>query len=88
MTFKEFGREPPIKEGQTYNVKISSMGTRGDGMAKINGFCIFIPETNVGEKVNIKITKVLPKVGFGKVIQYIPEEQEYIDSEDFGEENE
>ena len=49
------------KVDDEFDVTIESVGQKGDGVAKHNGFIIFIPETEKGETVRIRITKVLPK---------------------------
>ena len=59
----------PVKEGEIHEVKILSVGEKGDGIAKVNGFVLFVPETKQKELVKIKVTKVLAKVGFAKVIE-------------------
>ena len=52
-------RHSPVKVGETYDVTIEAISNRGDsGVAKIEGFVIFVPGTKVDEKVKIKITKV------------------------------
>ena len=61
-------RTPPVKEGNTYTVKIESTGREGDGIAKIDGFVIFIPGAKVGEEIDVKINKVTRRVGFGEVV--------------------
>lgn len=58
----------PIKVGEELDVKIEAVGEKGDGIAKVKGFVIFIPNTKAGEEVKIRITKVSKKVGFGEVI--------------------
>ena len=45
----------------------------GRGMAKINDKIVFIPNTMIGEKVKIKITKNKKNYMEGKVIEYIEE---------------
>jgi len=62
-----FGSSPPVEEGETYDVEIEDIGKEGDGVAKIDNFVIFIPETDVGDKVTIEITKVLHTMAFGEV---------------------
>ncbi len=37
-------------------------------MAKVKGFVIFVPNTQAGDEVKVKITRVLKKVGFGEVL--------------------
>lgn len=58
----------PVKVGQELDVKIEAVGEKGDGVAKIKGFVIFVPNVKEGDEVRIKINRVLKKVGFGEVI--------------------
>lgn len=58
----------PVKVGDEVEVKIEGVGGKGDGIAKVNGFVIFVPGTKQGDTVKVKITKVFRKVGFGEVI--------------------
>src|SRR5687768_7221856 len=52
-------RHSPVKVGEQYDVTIEAISNRGDsGVAKIEGFVIFVPGTKVDEKVKVKITKV------------------------------
>lgn len=59
-------RNPPIQEGNTYTVKVESTGREGDGIAKIDGFVIFIPGAKVGEELEVRINKVTRRVGFAE----------------------
>ena len=63
-----FDRAPPVNVGEEVDVRIEAVGEKGDGVAKKNGFVIFVPNTKENEEVRIKITKVLKQVGFGEVI--------------------
>lgn len=67
--FREFERKPPVKVGDVRTVKIGAMGSSGDGIAKINGFVIFVPGVQVNDEVTVKITKVLRKYGFAEVVE-------------------
>ena len=49
---------PPVKVGEEHEVTIEEISRRGDGIAKIQKFVIFVPRTKVGDKVKILITKV------------------------------
>ena len=62
-------QEAPVKEGETYEVFIRSVGEKGDGITKVNGFVLFVPEVKKGDYVKIKITKVLTKFGFAQVLE-------------------
>ena len=58
----------PVKEGEELNVVIESVAEKGDGVAKKQGFVIFVPGTKVGDKAKIRIKKVAKKVAFAEVV--------------------
>ena len=61
-------RFSPVKEGEELDVKIEAVGEKGDGIAKKNGFVLFVPGVNEGDEVRIKVTRVLKKVGFAEKV--------------------
>ncbi|MBW2966394.1 TRAM domain-containing protein, partial [Candidatus Woesearchaeota archaeon] len=67
-----YGNRPrsfsPVKVGDELDVKIEAVGAKGDGIAKKEGFVLFIPGVKEGDEVRIRVTKVLHKVGFAEVI--------------------
>ncbi|MFH0868347.1 MAG: TRAM domain-containing protein, partial [Candidatus Woesearchaeota archaeon] len=58
----------PVKVGDEIDVKIEAVGEKGDGIAKKDGFVLFVPNTKEGQEVKIRVTKVLRKVGFAEVV--------------------
>jgi 23S rRNA (uracil1939-C5)-methyltransferase len=66
--FKEESRSVPVEEGETYEVTIQDIARQGDGIARIEGFVIFVPGTKVGDEVQIKVERVLPKFAFASVV--------------------
>ena len=58
----------PVKVGDELDVKIEAVGEKGDGIAKKNGFVLFVPNTREGDEVKIRVTRVLRKVGFAEVV--------------------
>lgn len=58
-----------IKKNDIYEVEIIDNGFKGEGIAKIDGFTVFVPNTIKGEKVKIKILKVLSSHAFSKVME-------------------
>lgn len=62
-------RQAPVKEGQEYEVEIESVGGKGDGIAKVKGFVLFVAGTQKGDYVKVKVTKVLQNVGFAQLVQ-------------------
>ena len=70
----EYGERPmrsfsaPVKVGDEVDVKIEAVGEKGDGLAKKDGFVLFVPNTKEGDEVKVKVTRVLRKVGFADVV--------------------
>jgi predicted RNA-binding protein with TRAM domain len=62
------GGSAPVNVGDELEVKIEGVGEKGDGIAKKDGFVMFVPNTKQGDNVRIRVTKVLKKLGFAEVI--------------------
>jgi predicted RNA-binding protein with TRAM domain len=86
----------PVKVGDVIDVKIEAVGEKGDGIAKKDGFVLFVPNTAEGDQVQVRVTKVLRRVGFAEVVgapaakTHAKQEpaEDVGDTEDFGEEPE
>ena len=48
----------PVKVGDVLDVTVEAVASKGDGIAKKDGFVIFVSGAKQGETVNIKITDV------------------------------
>ena len=57
----------PVKKNEEYIVEIVDNGFEGEGIAKIQGYTIFIPNAIKGEKCKILILKVTTSHAFGKI---------------------
>jgi predicted RNA-binding protein with TRAM domain len=66
---KGFDLPKPVKEGDVFEVTIESVGTKGDGIAKKDGFVIFVPNAKKGETVKVKITSLKRTFGVGEIVQ-------------------
>lgn len=62
-----------IEKNQEYNALIIDQGVEGEGIAKINGFTMFIKGALKGESAKIKVLKVNKDYGFGKLLEVIEE---------------
>jgi predicted RNA-binding protein with TRAM domain len=64
-----FSDEPkPVKVGEEYDVEISETGSRGDGIARVNNFVVFVNGAKQGEKTKIKITDVRNRFAIGEKV--------------------
>jgi len=68
-------QQTPVKEGQEINVLIDDIGSRGDGIARIQDFLIFVPQAKVGERLRIKVLKVGRKFAIAEKIEPKREEE-------------
>jgi len=59
----------PVEVGKEYNVSISETSRRGDGIAKIDGFVVFVSGAKQGQNVRIKVTQVSARFASGQVVQ-------------------
>ncbi|MEM1540029.1 MAG: TRAM domain-containing protein [Candidatus Bathyarchaeia archaeon] len=48
----------PVKENQELEVVIDDIGSKGDGIARIQGYLIFVPNSKIGERIRVRIVSV------------------------------
>src|SRR5271155_4837576 len=58
----------PVEVGKEYDVTISDTSRRGEGIAKIDGFVIFVAGAKQGQSAKIKITRVTDRFATGEVV--------------------
>src|SRR5487761_1770631 len=58
----------PVEIGKQYNVDVTELSRRGDGVAKVQGFVIFVQGAKVGQKVMIKVDRVGPRFVSASVV--------------------
>lgn len=58
-----------ISKNEEYEVEIIDNGYNGEGIAKIDGFTVFVPNAIKSEVVKILIVKVLSSHAFGKILE-------------------
>ncbi len=59
--------EAALVEGKVYEVMIQDIGKKGDGIAKIDRYVIYVPGTAKGAIVKVYIEKIAGTVAFGRV---------------------
>ncbi|UCH70174.1 MAG: TRAM domain-containing protein [Candidatus Bathyarchaeota archaeon] len=65
----------PVRVGQEINVVINDIGTRGDGIARIQNFLVFVPQAKTGERLRVKIQKIGRKFAIAEKIKEEKEEK-------------
>ena len=62
------GLPKPVTLGEELEVTIESVGAKGDGIAKKDGFVIFVAGVHKGETVKIKITELKTSFAIGEKV--------------------
>jgi predicted RNA-binding protein with TRAM domain len=63
---ERFDVPKPIKVGEEYDVEINEIGSKGDGIARIKNFVVFVNGVKKGEKAHIRITEVRNRFAIGE----------------------
>jgi len=61
--------EAPLVEGKVYELMIQDIGKKGDGIAKLDKYVIYVPGTAKGAIVKVFIEKIAGTVAFGRVVR-------------------
>ncbi|MFB6354371.1 MAG: 23S rRNA (uridine(2552)-2'-O)-methyltransferase [Halobacteriales archaeon] len=59
----------PVRAGDELEVAIEDEGAEGDGVARIDGFTLFVPGAEPGETVSVVVTDVKPRFGFAELVE-------------------
>jgi len=92
---RNFNRRPetpkPFKIGDVIDLTIESIGEKGDGVGKVNGFVVFVKDVKQGDVVKVKITNIMRKFAVAEktdgtatsnVESEVEEEEEYESEEE------
>jgi predicted RNA-binding protein with TRAM domain len=67
--FRRMNIPKPVKVGEEYDVEINEVGSKGDGIARIKNFVVFVSNAKKGEKMRIKITDVRNRFALAEKIE-------------------
>jgi len=59
----------PVKKNDTITLHFEDLTHEGNGVGKINGYPLFVPNALPGEEATVKVVKVNKNFGFGKVVE-------------------
>jgi 23S rRNA (uracil1939-C5)-methyltransferase len=64
-------KQLPVSIGQTYLAEVIGLSHEGNGVARVNGFTLFIRGALPGEKVKVKVSKLKKQYGYGDLLEII-----------------
>jgi predicted RNA-binding protein with TRAM domain len=53
-----FGGPKPVESGKEYDVQVTEISRKGDGVARVQGFIVFVKGGRVGQKARVRVTHV------------------------------
>ncbi|MFQ3319015.1 MAG: putative RNA-binding protein with TRAM domain [Natronomonas sp.] len=59
----------PVEEGETHYLEIEELGDEGDGIGYIDGFVVFVPDTELTETVDVELETVRDSFAIGEVVE-------------------
>ncbi|MBP3952548.1 23S rRNA (uracil(1939)-C(5))-methyltransferase RlmD [Bacillus suaedae] len=59
----------PVQKNEQLQVEIEDLTHEGAGVAKVNGYTLFVPKALPGEHVTIKVTKTNKGYGFARLLE-------------------
>lgn len=70
------GRVQVVEKDKEYILNIEALGYEGEGIAKIDGYPVFIPGALIDEKVKVRIVKVKKNFAYGKLLEILEKSDE------------
>jgi len=61
--------DKPVSEGEVVELEIKDLGSKGDVIARKEGFVIFVPGGEVDQTYDVEITSVGRKFAFGEIAE-------------------
>ena len=65
---KGYGGPKPVESGKEYDVEITEISRQGDGIARVQGFVIFVKGGRVGQKAKVRITNIGARFATAEVV--------------------
>ena len=58
----------PVEADREYDVQITEISRKGDGIARIQGFVIFVKDGKVGQNAKIRISLIGPRFATAEIV--------------------
>ena len=63
-----FGGPKPVEIGKEYDVQITEVSQKGDGITRVKGFVVFVKNGKVGDKAKIKVVSVGNRFAIAEIV--------------------
>jgi predicted RNA-binding protein with TRAM domain len=59
----------PVETGKEYDVSITEISRKGDGIARVEGFVIFVKDGKAGQNAKVRITQVGQRFASAELVE-------------------
>lgn len=67
---RSFDNSPkPVETGKEYDVTITEISRKGDGIARVEGFVIFVKDGKAGQNAKVRITQVGQRFASAELVE-------------------
>src|SRR5207247_2737315 len=70
----------PVTKGQELELRIDSLAYGGNGVARLNGFVVFVRRGLPGDRVRARVTKVKRSHAEATAVEVVEEGAEHVDA--------
>jgi predicted RNA-binding protein with TRAM domain len=64
---RNFGSKP-VEVGKEYDVQVTETSYKGDGVARVQGFVIFVKNGRAGENVRVRVNSVGSRFAIAEIV--------------------
>lgn len=58
----------PVEVGKEYEVDVTEISGKGDGIARVKGFVVFVENGKVGNNIKVKVTEVADRFAKATIV--------------------
>jgi predicted RNA-binding protein with TRAM domain len=59
----------PVELGEELEVEITELSPKGEGIARNQGFIIYVADAKIGDRLKVEITRITDKAANAKVVK-------------------
>lgn len=62
-------RPKPVEAGKEYDVSITEISRKGDGIARVEGFVVFVKNGKAGQNAKVKVIEVGQRFATAEIVE-------------------
>lgn len=59
----------PVELGEELEVDVTELSPKNEGIAKVQGYVVYVPNAKPGDHVKIKITRIINKAADAQIVK-------------------